>query len=71
MTKELQQEPQEIDPVEVALAAMQGILASGVYKEDPMGAAVMAWHLVTPFMEGAFYWMKAQQDAQLLQQQQA
>lgn len=41
-----------IDPVEVALAAMQGLLASGAYKENPAAAAVEAWNIVPHFFSG-------------------
>jgi hypothetical protein len=41
-----------LDAVDIALAAMQGLLASGMYNENPQAAGVMAWHLVAPFIDG-------------------
>jgi len=51
MTEETEQ-PETLNPVDIALVAMQGLLASGLYNENPQAASVMAWHCVMPFFEG-------------------
>lgn len=47
----------ETDPAhsydEIALRAMQGLLASGVYTDDPGGTGVIAWTVALPgFLRG-------------------
>ena len=46
------EQQETLNPVDIALVAMQGLLSSGVYNENPQAAAVMAWHCVLPFFEG-------------------
>lgn len=64
------------DPYDIALAAMQGLLANPNYGQNPAAAAYTAWQLVPAFFEGAAQFAKMQEAAwaahdQIVQQQQA
>ena len=40
------QAEETLSPVEIALAAMQGLLASGQFSDHPQSAGVLAWQFV-------------------------